>query len=52
MLLEIADALTKHDPLIVSLKEWVDGLYEAGRQTIVSHKEMEDKINQLAPDRF
>ena len=44
--------LGKNDPLVVTLKEWVDGLYEDGRQTIVSYKEMQEKINQLAPGRF
>ena len=44
--------LGKNDPLVVALKEWVDGLYEDGRQTIVSYKEMQEKINQLAPGRF
>ena len=44
--------LGKNDPLVVALKDWVDGLYEDGRQTIVSYKEMQEKINQLAPGRF
>jgi len=44
--------LGKNDPLVVTLKQWVDGLYEDGRQTIVSYKEMQEKINQLAPGRF
>ena len=44
--------LGKNDPLVVALKQWVDGLYEDGRQTIVSYKEMQEKINQLAPGRF
>jgi isopropylmalate/homocitrate/citramalate synthase len=44
--------LGKNDPLVVALKQWVDGLYEDGRQTIVSYKEMQEKINQLAPWRF
>ncbi len=43
-------ALTKTDPLVVSLKAWVDELYEQGRQTMLSHKELEEKIRELAPD--
>lgn len=42
----------KNDPLVIALKQWTDELYEAGRQTIISHKEMEEKIEQLAPGRF
>ncbi len=44
--------LAKTDPLVLQLKQWVDGLYEEGRQTVLSHKELEEKIQQLAPGRF
>ena len=44
--------LGKNDPLVVALKDWVDKLYEDGRQTIVSYKEMQAKIKELAPGRF
>ena len=44
--------LGKNDPLVVALKDWVDGLYEDGRQTIISYKEMQEKIRELAPRRF
>ena len=44
--------LGKNDPLVVALKQWVDGLYEDGRQTIISYKEMQEKIRELAPGRF
>ncbi len=44
--------LAKNDPLIVALKSWVDEEYEAGRQTMISHKEMEERIEALAPGRF
>jgi hypothetical protein len=36
----------------VSIKEWVDAEYEAGRQTVISYKEMEEKIRTFAPGRF
>ena len=45
-------AISKHDPLVVELKAWVDAEYEADRQTVMSQKELEEKIAQLAPGRF
>ncbi len=42
----------KNDPLVVALKEWVDSEYEAERQTMISHIELETKIELLAPGRF
>ena len=42
----------KRDPLVVALKEWIDKEYEDGRQTVLSNKELEAKINELAPGRF
>ena len=44
--------ISKHDPLVCSLKEWVDRQYEDGRQTVLSNKELEDRIEALAPGRF
>ena len=44
--------ISKNDPLIVSLKAWVDAQYEGGRVTVLSHKELETKIEELAPGRF
>ena len=44
--------LAKNDPLIVALKAWVDAEYEADRQTMISHKELEEKIAEFAPGRF
>lgn len=37
-------ALSKRDPLVAQLKEWIDREYEDGRQTVLSNKELEDKI--------
>jgi len=42
----------KRDPLVVALKDWIDTEYEDGRQTVLSNKELETKIAELAPDRF
>ncbi len=44
--------LKKNDPLVVAVKEWTDRLYEDGRQTVMSHGELEKKIAELAPGRF
>ncbi|MBQ3132602.1 MAG: 2-isopropylmalate synthase, partial [Clostridia bacterium] len=44
--------VAKNDPLVVSLKEWVDSAYESDRQTVMSRKELEEKIAELAPGRF
>jgi isopropylmalate/homocitrate/citramalate synthase len=44
--------LDKRDPLVVALKEWIDEEYEDGRQTVLSNKELEDKIAEFAPGRF
>ena len=46
------DELKKTDPLVVSLKAWVDEEYEAGRVTMISSDEMEDKIEEFAPGRL
>ncbi len=42
----------KTDPLVVQLKAWIDQEYEDGRQTMISDKEMEEKIGLFAPGRF
>ncbi len=44
--------LDKRNPLVVKLKEWIDEEYEDGRQTVLSNKELEDKIAEYAPDGF
>ena len=50
--LEGDDALQKRDPLVISMKEWIDDLYEDGRQTVLSNRELEDKLKELDPIRF
>ncbi len=44
--------IAKHDPLVEAIKQWVDAQYETGRVTMISHSEMLDKIQELAPGRF
>ena len=39
-------------PLVLELKRWVDREYDADRQTMISRKELEGKIEELAPGRF
>ena len=41
-------AIGKHDPLVASLKEWIDKEYEDGRQTSLSTAELEEKIEELS----
>ena len=42
----------KRDPVVIALKEWIDKEYEDGRQTSLSNGELEEKIAELAGDRF
>lgn len=44
--------IDKKDPLVVSLKEWIDREYEDGRQTTLSDGELEAKINELSGGKF
>lgn len=41
------DQIAKDDPLVVTVKEWVDGEYEAGRVTTIADDELIAKINQV-----
>ena len=50
--LEGDKALDKRDPLVLAMKGWIDSLYEEGRQTAMTDKELEMKIEELAPGRF
>ena len=34
------------------MKGWIDSLYEDGRQTAMTDKELEEKIEELAPGRY
>ena len=45
-------AIEKHDPLVVMLKDWIDAEYDTGRVTTLSAKEIENKIEEFAPGRF
>ena len=45
-------ALDKRDPLVVIMKQWIDKMYEDGRQTVLSNSELEEKLHELDPIRF
>ena len=45
--LRASEAVDKKDPLVVSLKEWVDAEYACGRVTTLSTHEIEEKIEEL-----
>jgi len=47
-----SEAVDKHDPLVVALKEWIDKEYEGGRQTALSVGEIEEQIEILSNKRF
>jgi len=47
---EDGEKLDKKSPLVIAMKEWVDQQYEDGRQTVMTERELKEKIRQLAPD--
>ena len=46
------DALSKRDPIVLTLKEWIDKEYEDGRQTALTPAELENKITELSGGMF
>jgi len=50
--LEGESRVDKRDPLVLALKGWVDLQYEDGRQTVLTDKELEEQVRNLAPGRF
>lgn len=42
--------LGKHDPIVVAMKDWVDGEYAGGRQTAMTERELKSKFEELAAD--
>ncbi len=46
------DALSKRDPIVLTLKEWIDKEYEDGRQTALTPAELEGKISELSGGMF
>ena len=46
------ELLDKHDPLVVSLKEWIDTEYEGGRVSTLSVSELEEQIEKLSNGKY
>ena len=46
------EQVSKKDPLVIAIKEWVDKEYEDGRTASLSTDELETKIEQLSGGRF
>ncbi len=46
------DQLSKRDPIVLTLKEWIDKEYEDGRQTALTPHELESKITELSGGMF
>ena len=38
---------SKHSPLVEQMKQWVDAMYEDGRQTAMTDHELEEKVREL-----
>lgn len=45
-------ALSKRDPLVIKVKEWVDAEYADGRQTLLSEQELEEKVEELSGGKY
>ena len=39
------DLVTKKDPLVIRIKEWIDAQYAEGRQTVISDEELENLVS-------
>ena len=46
------DQIDKHDPIVETMKNWIDAEYEDGRQTVMTDKELDAMLERLAPGRF
>ena len=46
------DQIDKHDPVVQTMKSWIDAEYEDGRQTVMTDKELDAMLERLAPGRF
>lgn len=44
--------LDKHDPLVVSMKEWIDKEYEGGRTATLSITELEEQVEKLSGGKY
>ena len=46
------DMVSKRDDLVIRMKELIDAEYEDGRQTVMTDRELDEMIQQLAPGRY
>lgn len=46
------ELLDKHDPLVVSMKEWIDKEYEGGRTATLSVTELEEQVEKLSGGKY
>ena len=46
------EQIDKHDPIVMTMKAWIDAEYEDGRQTVMTDKELDAMLERLAPGRF
>ena len=46
------EQIDKHDPIVETMKNWIDAEYEDGRQTVMTDKELDAMLERLAPGRF
>ena len=46
------DEIGKRDPMVVTIKEWVDAEYENGRQNAISTGELEEMITELSNGKY
>ena len=47
-----AQALDKHDPVVVEMKKRVDALYEQGRNTVMTTGELRAMLAEVAPQLY
>ncbi len=45
-------AVTKRDPIVIAMKDWVDRLYEEGRETALSTGELVEKYESLKKELY
>ena len=46
------DVVGKRDEIVIRMKDWVDQMYEDGRQTVLTNTDLESQIELLAPGKY
>ena len=49
---DLKEKIDKHDPLVLAMKQWIDKEYEDGRQTSLTNRELESKVQELSGGRL